>query len=154
MVIKIWIFQKYNLSLSKNVTIERFSMKGERGSALFRQRNVSVVIIYFKLMDGKYFTACSSIKEALEIITNELHGSGERNKLTQRIGNSMYDKLCALGYITQGVTVALHKQGHPQRVRVWQLTNKPDLFKRMLDAPTAEERAVGEDLAGIMAFQG
>lgn len=105
-------------------------------------------------MDGKNFAACHSIKEALEIVTNELQGSGKRDDLARRIGEPMYDKLCALGYITQGVTVDWAEQGAPKRVRVWQLTEKPDLFKRMYEPATEEERSVGKALAGLMAFRG
>lgn len=110
-------------------------------------------ISILKNMDRKDFTACRSIKEALEIITNELQRSGKRDQLTRRIGEPMYDKLCALGYITQGVTVDFSEQGSLKRVRVWQLTDKPDLFKRISEAPTEEECSIGEALANMMAFQ-
>ena len=85
-----------------------------------------------------------SIQEALEII-DCMGGSGKRDELIECIGETLLEKLNILGYITHGVT--LNEEG--ERVRVWQLTSKRNLYK-IIDEPLSEDEAtIGKALVDI-----
>ncbi len=87
-----------------------------------------------------------SIKEALRIVTHDLNRKGTKEEILNRIGPEMYNKLCVLGYIAQGISYN-SDTGSP--VQVWKLTGKPNLFDEISREPDARERRLGSAIAQL-----
>jgi len=66
-----------------------------------------------------------TLQRALEILFHETKRSGKRQELMDKVGDKMYDNLCVLGFIADGATIDPKTK---KRVRVWAVTNKPNLF--------------------------
>lgn len=69
-----------------------------------------------------------TIQKAIEIASNM--ESKTRPGLIDLISEEMYYKLCRLGMITEGATI----DGNNNRIAVWKLTDRANLFNR-LDNP-------------------
>lgn len=69
-----------------------------------------------------------NIQKAIELALNM--ESKTRLGLIELISEEMYYKLCRLGMITEGATI----DGNNNRVAVWKLTDRANLFNR-LDNP-------------------
>ena len=88
-----------------------------------------------------------TFEEALKIISEKMNGRGTRVELINAIGAEMYNKLCVLGFITQGATIDVNNNF--ERIRVWKLTKISNLFEEMRRKPTEEEKRMGTILAHI-----
>ena len=75
-----------------------------------------------------------TLQQALEKIFYDRHGI--RNVLREEVGNDMYEKLCVLGFITDGTTIDPETK---KCIRVWKTTNKPNLFEKIKREQSEQE---------------
>ena len=75
-----------------------------------------------------------TLQEALGIIFRDRQG--KRNMLREEVGKDMYEKLCVLGFITDGTTIDPKTKNC---IRVWRTTNKPNLFEKIKREQSEQE---------------
>lgn len=88
----------------------------------------------------KSLTIQEAIKFASEMETKTRAG------LIKIISEEMYYKLCRLGIITEGATI----DGNNNRIAVWKLTNRANLFNRLENPKHSTDRLnVAKSLTNI-----
>ena len=75
-----------------------------------------------------------TLQQALEIISRDRHG--KRDVLSEEVGSDNYKTLCVLGFITDGTTFDPETS---ERIRVWEITNRPNLFAKIKREPSEKE---------------
>ena len=86
-----------------------------------------------------------TIRTALKITSETTDRT--RAGLVNLIGEEMLDKLCRLGYISQGATIDFEKR---KRIAVWKRTDKPNPYD-ILDNIEPQKKLYGvENLRYIM----
>jgi hypothetical protein len=77
-----------------------------------------------------------TFQQTLGLLFHEMKRAGKRKELESKIGKSMYSKLCVLGFITEGSTIDPETK---ERIRVWKVTNKPNLFDKIAREQSEQE---------------
>ena len=86
-----------------------------------------------------------TIREALKIASETTDKT--RDGLVELIGEEMLDRLCRLGYITQGATIDFKEK---RRIAVWKRTDQPNPYD-VLDNKESKRKLSGvENLLHIM----
>lgn len=75
-----------------------------------------------------------SIQEAIELASGM--GTKTRKGLIETISEEMYFTLCRLGIITEGATI----DGENNRIAVWKLTDRAQLFSRIENPECSKDR--------------
>ncbi len=98
-------------------------------------------------MTEKKYHRNVSLEVALEVVSELKYGY--RDTLRCLVGDETYDKLCILGYITQGTSITENNSSK----RVWQVTDKIKFVESIKAPLTTEEIKKGKVLSK-MGFWG